>query len=285
MSFNKITIVGLGLIGGSLAKALKKGKVAESLIGIDFDDKTIDYALSQKIIDKGFLKIEGAVESSDIVVISAYIGGFKGIIDALSTYVTRNTVITDVCSVKSYIVDEIGRLASPSINFVGGHPIAGTERSGIWVSDPALFVNRSCILTPVETTSPSALLKVKELWESVGAKVLTMDPGVHDKIFSFTSHLPHLIAYSLINTVNSLYSVNNVFDYAGGGLKDYTRIAESSPQMWCDIFLSNKEHLLEAVDRFSNVLGVLREAVEKSDSSFLINELRKASMVKSEMND
>ncbi|MGH7792945.1 MAG: prephenate dehydrogenase, partial [Thermodesulfobacteriota bacterium] len=164
-------------------------------------------------------------------------------------------------------------------------PIAGTECSGVWASDPRLFNGKRCILTPTLKTHPEALAKVKSLWESVGARVFTMDAETHDRVFSFVSHLPHLVAYALVNSVASQRVLHNMLDFAGGGLRDYTRIGASSPEMWSDIFLMNRENVLESIREFKKSLERIEELVGGENLIELREELNRAVRIKQNMDN
>jgi prephenate dehydrogenase len=285
MNFSKITVIGLGLIGGSLAWALKKsGRVGE-VFGVDLDEKAIDYAVREGIIDEGSKDIEKGVSQSELIVIATYVGIIPKVAKSIILLVSKGTVITDVGSVKGKIVQETEEFLPSHVHFVGGHPIAGTECSGVWASDPRLFNGKRCILTPTLKTHPEALAKVKSLWESVGARVFTMDAETHDRVFSFVSHLPHVVAYALVNSVASQRVLNNMLDFAGGGLRDYTRIGASSPEMWSDIFLMNRENVLESIREFKKSLERIEELVAGENLIELREELNRAVRIKQNMDN
>lgn len=285
MNFSKITIIGLGLMGGSLAWALKKSRRVGEVFGVDLDEKTLDYALREGIIDDGSKEIEKGVSQSDLIVIATYVGIIPKVAKSIISLVSKGTIITDVGSVKGKIVNEIEELLPSHLYFVGGHPIAGTERSGVWASDLRLFNGKRCILTPTLKTHPEALAKVKSLWESVGARVFTMDAETHDRVFSFVSHLPHLVAYALVNSVASQRVLNNMLDFAGGGLRDYTRIGASSPEMWSDIFLMNRDNVLESIREFKKSLERIEELVAGENLIELREELNRAVRIKQNMDN
>lgn len=285
MNFSKITVIGLGLIGGSLAWALKKsGRVGE-VFGVDLDEKAIDHAVREGIIDEGSKDIEKGVSQSELIVIATYVGIIPKVAKSIILLVSKGTIITDVGSVKGKIVQETEEFLPSHVHFVGGHPIAGTECSGVWASDPRLFNGKRCILTPTLKTHPEALAKVKSLWESVGARVFTMDAETHDRVFSFVSHLPHVVAYALVNSVASQRVLNNMLDFAGGGLRDYTRIGASSPEMWSDIFLMNRENVLESIREFKKSLERIEEFVGGENLIELREELNRAVRIKQNMDN
>jgi prephenate dehydrogenase len=276
MRFQKVTIIGLGLIGGSLAWALKKSGELGEVFGIDVDEKSIDHAIKKRMIDSGSKEVEKGVKGSEIIVIATRVGLIAEIAKSIFTIASKGSLITDVGSVKEKIVRDIEGSIPPHLHFVGGHPIAGGERSGVWVADHQLFVEKRCILTPTLKTNAGALAKVRKLWEIVGARVFTMDPSTHDRLFAYVSHLPHAVAYSLINAVASQKEPDNILDFSGGGLRDYTRIGASSPDMWCDIFLTNKENMIETIEGFKKVLENIRSLIEREDIQGLKRELSKA---------
>jgi len=275
MTVKKVTIIGLGLIGGSLAWALKKSGLVGEVFGVDLDSEAVAYALKEKMIDAGSVNLEVGVEDSDIVVIATYVGIIPRIAKTVASGASAKTIITDVGSVKRKIVEELESALPPHLHFVGGHPIAGTERSGVWAADFNLFQGKRCILTPNSKTRPEPIAKVKNIWESVGATVFTMDAETHDRIFGFVSHLPHVVAYALVNSIASQKQPPNMFDFGGGGLRDYTRIAASSPEMWSDIFLTNRGNVLESIQEFKKALEKIEGLIEKNNSEDLREELNR----------
>jgi prephenate dehydrogenase len=275
MPFQKVSIIGLGLIGGSLAWALKKSGEVREVFGIDLDGKSLDYAIKKRIIDAGSKELDG-VKHSEIIVIATHVRLIPGIARSVFPLASKGSVITDVGSVKEKIIKEIKGSIPPHLDFIGGHPIAGTERSGIRVADYKLFQGKKCILTPTPGANKKALNKVRKLWETAGAKIFTMDAETHDRVFAYVSHLPHAVAYALINAVISQRAPSNILDLAGGGLRDYTRIGASSPDMWSDIFLSNKKNMIKAIEGFKTALDKIRDLIEKGDMKGLKKELGKA---------
>ena len=285
MNFSKITIIGLGLMGGSLAWALKKSRRVGEVFGVDLDEKALDYAVREGIIDNGSKEIEERVNHSEVVVIATYVGIILQVAMSVASIASKGTIITDVGSVKGKIVKEIEDRLPSHLHFIGGHPIAGTERSGVWASDPRLFKGKRCILTPTLKTHPEALAKVKGLWGSVGARIFTMDAETHDRVLSFVSHLPHVVAYALVNAVASQREPDNMLDFAGGGLRDYTRIGASSPDMWTDIFLMNRENVLGSIREFKKALEKIEELIAKEDLRKLKEELDKGVRIKRNMDN
>jgi prephenate dehydrogenase len=274
--FNKVAIIGLGLIGGSLAQALKKSKQVKHVFGIDPDKETIEYALKNKIIDEGSQEIVQGVSQAEIVVIATHVGAIVKTAKALIPVMSPGTIITDVGSVKGKIVREIEEIMPPHTHFVGGHPIAGRENSGIKNADPGLFRGKRYMLTPTEKTPLVVKSRVATLWELVGSEVHEMDIDVHDRVFGFVSHLPHVVAYSLIDALLSQDDPETLFNFGGGGLRDYTRIAASSSEMWCDILNANKENILSAIEQLKKSLGKIEKAIADEDPDKLRKILSKA---------
>ena len=278
MQFGKITIIGLGLIGGSLAWALKKSGAVGQIIGVDSDPLSIEVALQKGIIDKACSSTDDSVYDCDIVVIATYISTITKV--ALSLKVSDCTIVTDTGSVKGSIVKEIE--SNCDFSFVGSHPIAGTEKSGVQNLKQGLFDNKLTIITPSENTSAAALEKVTSLWELANSRVIQMKPSEHDEIFAHVSHLPHVVAFSLVNSL--LQKDKSLFDYGGGGLKDFSRIAESSPEMWVDIFMSNRDQVIEAIEGFKDSLSSIEQMIADNDRKALKKILQGASDIKKTTN-
>jgi len=284
MDFSRITIIGVGHIGGSLAWALKRyGHVGE-VYGVDRDQNTLEYALREQIIDLGSNNLKDAVKNSDIVVIATYVGLIPKITKSILSYLSPKTIVTDVGSIKANIVNEIEDFLPENIHFVGGHPIAGTQRSGISFSNSELFRGKKCVLTPTSKTDNVSLNKVGKMWKLVGSEVITMDPQFHDRVFAYVSHLPHVVAYALINSVGSAGGEDNFFNFAGGGLSDFTRISESSPQLWSEILLANKQNIVDSLEDFKKEIEIIQGAMEDEDFKKLIDNLTKAVSVKRRVN-
>lgn len=280
--FNKIAIVGLGLIGGSLAGALKKSGNVTDVTGIDIDKGSVDYALEKKIIDHGYASTGDGVSGAEIIVIATNVGDIVKTARGIIPLARKGAVITDVGSVKGKIVKAMDRITPGHLRFVGGHPIAGTENSGVKASRPQLFKGKRFIITPTSKTDPRALKKVSDLWKSAGAEVYKMDPQTHDLIFGFVSHLPHIVAYSLVDSIASAGDSETLFDFAGGGLRDYTRVAASSPDMWTDIFTENRVNALKAIRKFRKSLDKIETAIKKKDSGSLKKLLSRSARAKRE---
>lgn len=280
MAVKKITVIGLGLIGSSLAHALQDTGFAEKIAGVDTDQSSVAFATAHHIIDEGSVKIEDCTKDADIVVIATHLPLIKDIAVKASETLPEGAVITDTGSVKGSVVRELKGALPSHIRFVGGHPIAGTENSGVRAGHSKLFSGRRCILTPDENTDKEALKLVTQMWEAVDANVYEMDADTHDMIFGAVSHLPHVVAYALINSVLSSENNGELIEFAGGGLKDYTRIAASSPEMWSSIFLANSGQTVTAISKFQEALERIKQAIESGDEEALMKELSRAKGLK-----
>ncbi|SMF36742.1 3-phosphoshikimate 1-carboxyvinyltransferase [Alteromonadaceae bacterium Bs31] len=276
---NKVVIVGLGLIGGSLAAALRKARACKEIIGIARRAETCQQAMRMGIIDQAHTDIASVLPSlgkGDVVFIAVPTLSVRKIISALKN-APKELVITDGASVKGSVyqdvVTEFGYFPE---NFVLGHPIAGSEKSGVEASNEDLYVDHRVILTPCSENRPAAIALVSAMWQSVGAEVLEMSVADHDTVLAATSHLPHAIAFSLVDTLAHDSNNENIFRYAAGGFRDFTRIASSDATMWRDIMLANRESVLEAIDLFSSNLNRLRDAIAHSDATALAGVFNRA---------
>ena len=276
MTFKKVAVVGLGLIGGSLAAALRKSGEVGEVFGVEKDAESLRFALEGGVADSGSSEIGSGISGSEIVVIATYVDTVAQVAREVSGFVSPDTVVCDTGSVKAPIVREMQK-GPRNIRFVGAHPVAGKETSGVRESDPGLFSGKKCVITPVEGTCPEALSMVKTLFSLAGSELVEIDPESHDEVFSLVSHLPHAVAYSLVSAVASSGGKENLFGFSGGGLADFTRVAESSPEMWAGIFIENRDALLRAIRSFSGRLGEIEKAVASGnveDLETLLGEAR-----------
>lgn len=264
--FRRLTIIGVGLIGGSLARVCRKKGLADELVGVGRGRKNLELAVELGVIDRWSHEVEEGVDGADGVVLATPMGTIIPLAKRMAPHIEAGCLVTDVGSTKASVVEPLERLLQPSAAFVGGHPIAGTEKSGVEASFETLFEGFPCILTPTDRTDTEALARVQSLWEACGMSVVCMGPDTHDTLMAGVSHLPHMVAYALINTVTGLSSNDHdAVAYSAGGFRDFTRIAASDPTMWRDICLTNREPLLAMIDRFSGSLAELREAIEGAD--------------------
>ena len=275
MTFEKVAVIGLGLIGGSLAAALRDSGEVGEVFGVERDSESLRFALENGIADTGSSEIGPGISGSEIVVVATYVDTIARVAEEVSGFVSPDTVVCDTGSVKAPVVREMEK-GPRNIRFVGAHPIAGKETSGVRESDPGLFSGKKCVVTPVESTCPEALSMVKTLFSLAGSEVVEMDPESHDEIFSLVSHLPHAVAYSLVSAVASSGGERNLFDFSGGGLADFTRVSGSSPEMWAGIFIENREAVLRAIRSFAGKLGEIEKAITSGNVEYLETLLRDA---------
>ena len=285
--FNKVCIIGLGLIGGSIGLSLKRLNSSSQVVGYAKTKSTLKRAVERGLVDKVEENLINAVNDADFVILATPLSMFKSIIGEISPFLKEGCIISDTGSAKLSVIKELKNIIPGNIEFVPGHPIAGTEESGPDSGFAELFDNRWCILTPTEDNTSNAIHLVKKFWESLGSKVEIMEPSHHDKVLAITSHIPHLIAFNIVGTANNLANVTEkeVVKYSAGGFRDFTRIAASDPKMWSDIFTYNSEAVLEMLELFSNDLAKLKDAVKKKDSDFLFSNFEKTRAVRKNIID
>jgi len=276
-----MTIIGVGLIGGSLGLAAKKKKAVKTVVGYGRRRGALHKAVSLNAIDRYFLTLPKAVADADLVVLATPVGTFKKLCQALGPHLKEGTVVTDVGSVKGALVEELEGLLPEKVHFVGGHPIAGREKSGVLAATGTLFQGCQTILTPTAKSHPESFSQVAALWEAVGAKVSEIDPFDHDRILGMVSHLPHLVAYALMGTLShpKVEKLDPV-RYSAGGLRDFTRIAESSPEMWRDIFLYNKTAMLEAIDFYQEAIEKIKKEIKAENGPGLLELFERAKLIR-----
>jgi prephenate dehydrogenase len=262
---DRLAIIGVGLIGGSFARALREAGAVKTVVGIGRSRSNLDEALALGIVDEITQDATEGVRGAQMVFISTPVCSIPSVVAEIAPFLSPGCIVTDGGSVKAAIVDECERFMPPGSHFVGGHPIAGTEHSGAAASFATLYVGKRCILTPLGHTDAGALDVVTRLWKLCGAVVCSMEPGHHDRIFAEISHLPHMVAYALVHAVGSAdVEGENVLSYTAGGFRDFTRIASSDPAMWRDIALMNRQALLGSIDGFSKSLVELRQHIDQS---------------------
>ncbi|MEM6413622.1 MAG: prephenate/arogenate dehydrogenase family protein [Pseudomonadota bacterium] len=272
INFDRVCLIGVGLIGSSLVLAIRENNLSKEIIGFDLNDKALIQAKSLGIIDEARNSLDEAVENADLIIIATPVGASSEIIHTLSKNKTTALII-DVGSVKATIVDA-AQAVGKDLTIVPCHPIAGTEQSGPEAGFARLFNDRWCIVTPLPRTDDAyrrATETAAALWRAVGSKVEIMDAAHHDLALAVTSHLPHLIAFTLVGAADDLENVNEaeIVKYSAGGFRDFTRIAASDPVMWRDVFLGNKEAVLEVLGRFSEELSILQRAIRWGDAQTL----------------
>ncbi|UCH81082.1 MAG: prephenate dehydrogenase/arogenate dehydrogenase family protein [Nitrospiraceae bacterium] len=274
MNFSKIAIIGLGLIGGSLALAIKQTGFTGHITGIGRREENLIKAREFGMIDNYTTVHEEGVHDADLVVLASCTGHFTDIMNSIKTGLKTGSIVTDVGSVKARIVQTLDDMMPQGVSFVGAHPIAGKECSGIDCASADLFRDSKCIITPSAKTVDHAIDNVIELWESVGSVVLHMNPEEHDRIFAAVSHMPHVVAYAVVNTIMDVNP--NILHFGGTGLKDMTRIALSPAELWRDICSSNKDEVLNVLKKFSSHITALIAMFENSDWPGLEQEFIKA---------
>ena len=276
--FEKVAVLGLGLIGSSLCHVMRKHGLAGAIVGHAKSKETRATALEIGLVDQVFELAADAVLDADLIILCTPVGACGALAAAIKSNLKPGAIVTDVGSVKGAIVRECGPHIPSGVHFIPGHPIAGTELSGPRSGFAELFQGRWCILTPVAGTDGSAVARLQMFWQACGSNVEVMDAEHHDLVLAITSHLPHLIAYTTVATAADLESVTDseVIKYSASGFRDFTRIAASDPTMWRDIFLNNKDAVLEMLGRFSEELSVLQRAVRWGDGETLFNLFTRA---------
>ncbi len=279
--FKNVTIIGVGLIGGSLAKVMKLKGLADSITGAGRSRSTLEKAIQIGVIDRMGQSSAQAVEGADLVVLASPVGTFKQLVRELGPHLKSGAILTDVGSVKGPLIRDIEESIGPGVHYVPAHPIAGREKSGVAESIDTLFQGRRCILTPTARTDKKALEAVRELWTAAGADVVVMDAELHDKVFAAVSHLPHVAAFAMMCAVAELNTgAGDYLRFSGAGFRDFTRIAASSPEMWKDICLMNSDHLVKMIDRYIFSLNKFKREIMSGDEIRLEKHLRAASDVR-----
>lgn len=274
MYFQNVTILGVGLIGASLALALKQYGLSKTVVGYGRTQGNLIRAQEQGIIDSFESDPAKACNNADLIIFATPVGVFIDIAKRISPVLQQNAIVMDVGSVKGGLVRDMERLLSPRGFFVGGHPIAGSDRSGIDAASAQLFEQARCILTPTHDTDRDALEKIIAMWRTVGSLVTLMEPEEHDRIYAAVSHLPHLLAYELVNTVEDINS--SYLTFSGQGFKDTTRIASSQPELWRDICRHNRENLLAYLEAYKKNLDRVSHYLRDDDSEALLLDFHRA---------
>ncbi|UTW58494.1 prephenate/arogenate dehydrogenase family protein [Kordiimonas sp. SCSIO 12603] len=271
--FNRITIVGAGLIGSSVARAVRKYEVCETLALVDANEAIISEARDLELADEYYTDVAKSVDNSDLIMLAVPVGAMASVGAAIAGNLKAGAIISDVGSVKESVFKALDPLLPEGVHLIPGHPVAGTEQSGPSAGFATLFDDRWCIITPPEGADEAALEKLSALWKAFGSRVEIMTPQHHDLVLAITSHVPHLIAYNIVGTASDLEEVtrSEVIKYSAGGFRDFTRIAASDPTMWRDVFLNNKDAVLEMLGRFSEDLTALQRAIRWGDGDALFD--------------
>ena len=285
--FHQAAIIGIGLIGSSLARVLRRKGLADKITGAARSEKNRQTAVALGVVDEAFETPSDAVKNADIVFVCTPVGSIAETVGGIVSALKKGAIVTDVGSVKTEIVRQVAPYLTDSFSFVAGHPVAGTEKSGPENGFAELFEGRWCILTPDAGTDAKAVAAVREVWEQAGMKVEEMSPERHDKVMALMSHLPHLIAYTIVGTAADLETETreDVLKYAAGGFRDFTRIAGSDPVMWRDIFLNNTGAVLDCLQRFSEDLTVLQKAIRQKDGAVLQDWFARTRKIRREVID
>jgi cyclohexadieny/prephenate dehydrogenase len=269
--FERVALIGLGLIGSSLSHAMRRGGLARTIVGCAKTEVTRATALRLGLVEEAHADAAKAIAGADLVVLCVPVGACGAIAQQIAPTLAPGAILTEVGSVKGAVIRDVAPHVPAGVHFIPGHPIAGTEHSGPEAGFAELFDNRWCILTPLPGTEPAAIDKLKRLWEAMGSQVELMNAEHHDLVLAITSHVPHLIAYNIVNTAAHLERVTDseVIKFSAGGFRDFTRIAASDPTMWRDVFLNNKEAVLEMLGRFSEDLTALQRAIRYGEGEKL----------------
>ncbi len=273
----QLTIFGVGLIGGSLALALREAGVVGEVVGCSRREEHLRQALELGVIDRYSLDAAEAVTGADVVFVSVPLGAMRPVFEAMHPGLAADAVITDGGSAKQCVVDD-ARAAFGTLppGFVPGHPIAGTEKSGVTAAFPELYRNRRVILTPLPESDPAAVERVRAMWQAAGAEVEEMEVHHHDEVLAATSHLPHMLAFGLVDSLARMRDNDEIFRYAAGGFRDFTRIASSDPVMWRDICIHNRQAILDMTARYQADLEEMVRAIEQGDGETLLEIFSRA---------
>ena len=276
--FDQISIIGCGLIGSSIFKGLKKIGSIKKIITYDNDKSVNEIIKKDKLSDEIFKSAGDAVKNSDLIIIATPISSFENVLNSIKDNLKTGSILTDTCSVKTGVSKIFEKMNLKNSICIPGHPVAGIENSGPKAGFADLFKNRWTILTPSKSTDENTIQKVSNFWESLGSKVKIMSDEDHDKILTFTSHLPHVVAYNIVKTSmsNDEKVKGDIIKYSAGGLRDFTRIAASDPIMWRDIFIDNSALIIQAIDKFIKNLDEFKKAISDKDSKKLIEIFEKS---------
>ena len=277
--FDRMAIVGVGLLGGSMALACKQYGLTKSTFGFGRNENRLQRAKTHGILDDFSVDLKKVLKNADLVVLSTPIGLFKQITEQMIPYLKVGCVVTDLGSVKSSVIKDVeSPILKAGVSFVPSHPIAGSENSGFEHSRTNLFNKKFCVITPTKNTPVEALKKIYKLWETIGAKVEIRTPEEHDRLYAATSHLPHILAYVLLNNLGGMNTEDNeaYLSKGGNGLIDFVRLGASEPNMWRDICISNKEFILELLRGYQLTLNDFKEKIEQKDEDFLHDFFLKA---------
>jgi cyclohexadieny/prephenate dehydrogenase len=280
--FDRVALIGFGLIGGSIARAAKEQGLAKEIVTTEPSAKTRARVMELGVVDRVAETNAQAAEGADLVILCIPVGACGAVAAEIASHLKPGAIVSDVGSVKGAVVKDMAPHLPAGVHFVPAHPVAGTEHSGPDSGFAELFINRWCILTPPEGTDPNAVEKLRAFWAAIGAKVEIMTPEHHDMVLAITSHLPHLIAYTIVGTADELEGVtqSEVLKFSAGGFRDFTRIAASDPTMWRDVFLTNKDAVLEMLGTFNEDLAKLTRAIRRGDGEALFEHFSRTRAIR-----
>jgi cyclohexadieny/prephenate dehydrogenase len=283
--FNKVCIIGCGLIGSSIARAIRKNHLSSKIVSSNRSDSVNKKVIELKIVDDSSSDTKKMAEGSDLIIIATPLSSYEDIISKIKNSLKSGTILTDVGSVKENIINLIEKDVPANVSWISSHPIAGTEESGPEAGFSELFKNRWCILTPSKKAQEKDIKLLETFWKKIGSKVDIMEAKQHDYILSITSHMPHLIAYNIVNTSLNIQDEQEsvIVKYSAGGLRDFTRIAASNPIMWRDIFIQNKKNTSKMIDKFIEDLEDLKKAIENEDGKKLEEIFTKTKKIRKEI--
>ena len=287
ITYESVLIIGMGLIGSSIARILKEKKLSNKIFALDKDNKVINTSRNLNLVDKIENDLHQYKDQFDIIFICTPLSSYKNIFDQLNTYITKETLLTDVGSTKVSVIKDFKQsVNNKNILFVPAHPIAGLEKSGPEYGFAKLFENRYCILTPIDSND-NLTKSISNIWKSFGMTIEIMEPKRHDRVLAMTSHIPQLIAYSVVGTATELETQmkDEVIKYSAAGFRDFTRLAGSDPVMWRDVYAKNKEAVLEMLGRFSEDLLTYQKAIRNNDLKYLEEKFNKSKEIRKIIED
>jgi len=284
MLINQLAVLGVGLIGGSLARILRQKGICKNFIGYGRNETNLIRAVELGVIDRFSQDITEVIRDADVIVLATPLSTTEGLLLQMRDSIKPGAIITDVGSAKGSVAEAARKLLNTEQlkYFVPGHPIAGTEKSGVEASFAELFEDHLVILTPLDESDQQAVELISQMWRSAGAKLVQMDISHHDEVLAATSHLPHMLAYSLVDCLAGMQERDEIFTYAAGGFSDFTRIASSSPEMWNDVCFANRRNLVKMLDLFGTHLAEIKMAIEKGDNRSLLEIFTRAKQVRDE---
>ncbi|HKL13762.1 MAG TPA: prephenate dehydrogenase/arogenate dehydrogenase family protein [Halanaerobiales bacterium] len=284
-NLKQVTIIGVGLIGGSLAAAFQRENICQKIVGVDVNRKSLKEAQSRGIIEQGYTDLKKGLKNADLIVIAVPVSNINNILNEVQKYAKSGSLVFDVGSIKGDVIKQAKQLikARPELNFIGGHPMAGSEKAGVHWADPDIFLDAPFILVPLKETAETEVTNLSNIIDKIGSNVKVMGEKKHDLLVGYISHLPHLIAFSLINNISGCNDSHKIFDLAAGSFNDTTRIAASSPKLWVDICISNRENLEQIFDDYLEELVQVKEMLANEDRTALYAYFQKAHQFKNKL--